>query len=60
MVYSLAPFALHFVSLGRPFTVLVRFWSLCYARRQIVRENRSQGKEMEGNIDFLGGEGGEC
>ena len=27
---------------------------MCYARRQIVRENRSQGKEMEGNMDIQG------
>ena len=37
------------MSLGRPFTVLDRFWSRCYARRQIVREIRSQRKEMKGN-----------
>jgi hypothetical protein len=50
-VSTLAPLGRHFVPLGRPCTVLDRFCKTWYAGRQIVRENRSQGKEMEGNID---------
>ena len=45
---------LHIVLVGCAFTVLDMFWNTCYARRQIVWENSSQGREMERNMDLEG------
>ena len=53
-VSSLAPLGLHVVLVGCAFTVLDMFWNTCYARRQIVWENNSQGREMERNMDLRG------